>query len=114
MTAAGDARAAGMSELAGALVDALDERALDRLAVVLAPRLVEVAAAAAGDASWLNVRGASERLACSRSRIYALVNARQIPFHKDGSRLLFRPEELDAWVRAGGKRPFEPTGSLRV
>jgi excisionase family DNA binding protein len=53
---------------------------------------------------WLDVEGAAKHLACPRSRIYALVSARRIPHHKDGSRLLFRREELDEWVRMGGGR----------
>jgi excisionase family DNA binding protein len=106
MAAVHDARTAALSELARALVDALDDRSLDRLAEVLMPRLAVLMKAPGREAPWLNVPAAAERLACSRSRIYGLVSARQIPFHKDGSRLLFRPEELDAWVRAGGgKQP---------
>ncbi len=38
MTAVRDARAEAMSELAVALLDALDERSLDQLAMTLAPR----------------------------------------------------------------------------
>ena len=74
----------------------------DRLAPITASRF-------RGDESaapWLDVEGAAEHLACPCSRIYALVSARRIPHHKDGSRLLFRAEELDEWVRTGGgKRP---------
>ena len=55
---------------------------------------------------FLDVAGAAEFLACPPSRIYALVSARRIPHHRDGSRLLFDRDELRAWVRAGGaKRP---------
>jgi excisionase family DNA binding protein len=53
---------------------------------------------------WIGVLDAAEHLACPRSRIYSLVSARRIPFHKDGSRLLFRKTELDEWVEAGGAR----------
>lgn len=99
-----------VSELATALLGALDEPALDRLAEVLAPRLTLLVAqrlpAPGRQAAWLDVDGAAVRLACPKSQIYALVSAKRIPHYKDGSRLLFRPEELDAWVRAGGaKRP---------
>jgi excisionase family DNA binding protein len=37
---------------------------------------------------------AAEFLACPRSRIYALVSARRLPHHHDGSRLLFDRREL--------------------
>jgi excisionase family DNA binding protein len=99
-----------VSELAAALLGALDEPALDRLAEVLAPRLTPLMAQRPSvlgrQAVWLDVDGAAGRLACPKSRIYALVSAKRIPYYKDSSRLLFRPEELDAWVRAGGaKRP---------
>ena len=41
-----------------------------------------------------------------RSRVYSLVSAGRIPVHKDGSALVARKTELDAWVRSGGgKRP---------
>ena len=55
---------------------------------------------------WLDVAGAAEHLACPTSRIYALASAKRIPVERDGSRLLFRRDELDRWVEAGGaKRP---------
>ena len=53
---------------------------------------------------WLDVTGAAAYLACPKSRIYALVHQRAIPHHRDGSRLLFRHAELDAWVEGGGAR----------
>jgi excisionase family DNA binding protein len=51
---------------------------------------------------WIGVGDASAHLACPRSRIYALVSAGRIPHRKDGSRLLFRRSELDAWLAEGG------------
>jgi excisionase family DNA binding protein len=51
---------------------------------------------------WLGVQEAASHLACPTSRIYALVSARRIPHHRDGSRLLFRRSEVDAWVERGG------------
>ncbi len=53
---------------------------------------------------WLDVPAAAAHLACGKSRIYALTSAGRIPHHRDGSRLLFRRTELDAWVRAGGEQ----------
>jgi hypothetical protein len=39
-----------------------------------------------------------------RSRVYALASARRIPVHHDGSALIARRSELDAWLRTGGGR----------
>jgi hypothetical protein len=36
------------------------------------------------------------------SRVYALVSAQRIPVHHDGSALIARRSELDAWLQAGG------------
>lgn len=59
-----------------------------------------------GDDGFLDVAGAADFLACGKDRIYSLVSARRIPFHKDGSRTLFDRAELRQWVRrGGGKRP---------
>jgi excisionase family DNA binding protein len=101
MTAVPDARATALSELASALVDALDERSLDRLAMALAPRLSMLVGESVSEMPWLDARGAAERLACSRDTVYELARGGQIPHHKVGTRWLFRPEELDLWVRSG-------------
>jgi excisionase family DNA binding protein len=58
------------------------------------------------DEGFMNVEEASTFLACGPNRLYALVSARRIPHHKDGSRLLFCRRELREYVRQGGaKRP---------
>lgn len=74
------------------LVEAIAARA-----AVLAADMV-----AARPEPWIGVDQAAAHLACPRSRIYTLVSARRIPFCKDGSRVLFKVSELDAWVQAGG------------
>jgi excisionase family DNA binding protein len=51
---------------------------------------------------WITVAQAADHLACPKSRIYSLVSARRIPFHKDSSRVLFKASELDRWVLDGG------------
>jgi excisionase family DNA binding protein len=89
-----------MSALAAALLEALDDATLDALAERLALRLTD--RFSTQPRSWLSLPAAAEHLACPKSRLYALVSARRIPFHKDGSRLLFDRGELDEWVRAGG------------
>jgi len=47
---------------------------------------------------WLDVRGAAAHLACGSKRIYDLVAQRRVRFARDGRRLLFRVEWLDAIV----------------
>lgn len=90
-----------MPQLAAALLAELDDEAFaalaDRLVPILGPRIKP-------PEPWLDVGKAAEHLACPRSRIYALVSAGRMPHQKDGSRLLFRREELDEWVRSGGER----------
>lgn len=89
-----------MSALAAALLDTLDDATLDALAERLAPRLA--GRLSTDSPTWLSVQAAADYLACPKSRIYALVSSRRIPFCKDGSRTLFDRHELDEWVRNGG------------
>jgi excisionase family DNA binding protein len=93
-----------VSALAAALLSELDDAALATLAERLAPIVAARIGNDSEQAAWLGVEDAARHLHCPRSRIYALVSARRIPFYKDCSRLLFRAEELDDWVRAGGAR----------
>jgi excisionase family DNA binding protein len=77
---------------------------LDAIAELVAARLD---GGTRTDSGWL--RGA-ERIAayidCPRSRVYALTSAGRIPIERDGSNLVARKSDLDAWLRAGGaKRP---------
>lgn len=91
--------------LVAALLAELTDDDLDALAQRLAPRMSEaLASPPSSSQAWLGVAAAAEHLSCPTSRVYALVSARRIPFHKDGSRTLFRRDELDAWVRNGGAR----------
>ncbi len=83
-------------DLPDALVDAVADRVLDRLAAS-----TDVEREPAG---YLDVTGAAEFLACPPSRIYSLVSAKRLPVHRDGSRLLFDRSELRGYVRDGGAR----------
>lgn len=84
----------------------------DRVSVALPPAFVEAVAVrvaeiladrhSAEPEPWMGVEAASAHLACGHSRVYALVSAGRIPHRKDGSRLLFRASELDAWLASGG------------
>ncbi len=70
----------------------------------IASRVAELLTPQSGPEPWIGVGAAAEHLACGTSRIYALTSARRIPHRKDGSRLLFRRSELDAWIERGGDR----------
>lgn len=55
---------------------------------------------------WVDVGGAAEHLHCKPQRIYDLTSRAEtsgIPFTKEGSRLLFRRSQLDAWVGRNGR-----------
>lgn len=74
----------------------------DELIERIARRAAELLAERPAEDRWLNVAEAAEHIRAKPQRLYALVSARRIPFHKDGSRLLFRRSEIDAWLEAGG------------
>jgi excisionase family DNA binding protein len=90
-----------------------------QVALTLAPAFIEAVAARAAELlaaqvgqspePWIGVDEAALHLCCPRSRIYRLVSrsrdsrrSNPLPFEKDGSRLLFRRSDLDAWVARGG------------
>jgi hypothetical protein len=98
-----------MSALTEALIadlaQATDEQRAE-LAAILAPHLPSEPTQAVSD-RWL--RGAEQiaaYIAAPRSRVKALSSAGRIPVHHDGSALIARTSELDAWLRdGGGRRP---------
>lgn len=89
-----------VSAIVDALLAELGPEDLQTLAEKLAPYLERPKP----DTGWLDVAGAAEHLQCPKSRLYSLVSARRVPFHKDGSRLLFDRYELDEFIRNGGAR----------
>jgi excisionase family DNA binding protein len=81
----------------GGLALALPPEALD----VLAERVAELLAhrlAAPGPEPWVGVEEAARHLACKPKRIYDLVAQRRVAYRKDGTRLLFRRSDLDAYL----------------
>jgi hypothetical protein len=80
----------------------IDEELVERIAERAAELIGERSKNPAED-GWL--RGA-DRIAAyidaPRSRVYALVSARRIPVHHDGSALIARRSELDRWLVQGG------------
>jgi len=100
-TAAGSAPITGQVAFALTpdLIDAIAARAAELVAAQLAP----------APEPWIGVDEAAVHLACPKSRIYRLVSrarggkrSNPLPYEKDGSRLLFRRSELDAWLARGG------------
>lgn len=94
----GDGRGLGVTvDIAEELVERIAERAAE----LVATRRQDDGPGG----GWL--RGA-EKIAAyidsPRSRVYALVSARRIPVHHDGSALVTLRSELDAWLQAGGGR----------
>jgi len=83
-----------MTALALEVTEELVERIAERAAELIAERQ-----GVGEDDNFLDVAAAAEFLACPRSRIYALVSARRIPHHHDGSRLLFDRRELRQYVQ---------------
>ena len=80
----------------------IDEELIEQIAERAAELIGERTEAKVPD-GWL--RGA-DRIAAyidaPRSRVYALVSARRIPVHHDGSALIARRSELDRWLVQGG------------
>lgn len=86
------------------LVLSLPDELLERVAERAAELLAERTAPASGD-RWLRGADAIARyIAAPRSRVYALATTDppRIPVHRDGSALIARTRELDAWLLAGG------------
>ena len=105
-----------MEELrASALSELLDYLA-ERLAEALAPRLASEAQAAGGEqrSPWMGIERAAAHLDWPKQRLYKLSASGAIPHYKQEGRLLFRRDELDAWLErfAQGERDWLP-GSER-
>jgi len=68
---------------------------------VIARRVAELVAVRARPApAWVDAAGAAEHLATSTARIYDLVQLRKLNPRRDGRRLLFRLEDLDAYLES--------------
>jgi hypothetical protein len=87
--------------LAAALLDALDDDALEHLADRLAPLLERrVGHQRAEHDGYLAPQAAADYLGVTRKRVYDLTSARAlIPDGRDGRTPLYRRETLDHYVR---------------
>lgn len=81
-------------EFTVALSDEQVERIAQRAAVILAERDSPAAA------PWLDARAAAAHLSCGVDRIHDLVQLGKLTPRRDGRRLLFRRDDLDAYVEA--------------
>ena len=82
--------------LAPELFDWLLDRLAARVAEGVAERLGDALAAGPPPPAYLDVDAAARYLSAPRSRVYDLVAQRRVQHCKDGRRLLFRAEWLDA------------------
>jgi len=93
-----------VSDLAAALLEALDDDALDRLAERLRPRLAGSLAAGTGPEPdrWLTTREAAGYIGRPTNAMHRLTAGRAIPVSQDGlgARCYFRRSDLDAWMRS--------------
>lgn len=87
-----------MSAIVSALLAEFDDEALDRLAELLAPRLAGRLEQKPSASPWLNADEAAQYLACPKGRLYDLVQHRKLTPRRDGRRLLFRRDDLDAYL----------------
>jgi len=87
-----------LSALARALLAELNDDALDALAEALFPRLAAKLGAHEGSTPWLSTEDAARHLACSRDRLYDLVQLGKLKPRRDGRRLLFKLADLDAYL----------------
>lgn len=72
---------------------ALQPEFLDKLAEAVAERIGGESARV-----WMNVDSAAGYLDLPKKRIQNLTAAGRIPHHKEGGRVLYRRDELDAWL----------------
>jgi len=101
-----EVRPAAVSDLASALLDALDDDALDALAEQLAPRLAERLAVGTGPEPdhWLTTHEAAERVGVHAQTIRRAVRAGNLAARRPGGTatgpLRIDPADLAAWMPA--------------
>ena len=55
-----------------------------------------------GPALWMTAEEAADDLRCSISRLRKLTMLKLVPAHRDGGRVLYRREDLNAFIAGGG------------
>jgi hypothetical protein len=100
------------SKLAVALVESIDDAALQRLAERLSPYTDRRTRAL--EDRWLSAKDAAAHLGISVHALHKLTAAREVPFEQDGPgcKLWFRRAELDRWRQRGGPAPRKSASTL--
>ena len=82
----------------------LDDRVLDMIAERVADKLAARLALPGAPAAtpWMSAQAAADYIGCSLSRVRKLTMLGDLPTHRDGGRVLYRREDLDAYIRSGG------------
>jgi len=88
-----------------ALTVQLPDIVLEELVAQVTQRVLSALKTSPDEGGWIRgATAAAQYIDCPVSRIYALTSQDALPHHKDGSALVFRKAELDAFIEAGGSR----------
>lgn len=80
---------------------AVDATALAELVAAEVERALAVRRTDAAS-PWLSAQEAADYMKCPLSRIRRLTMQRALPVHRDGTRVLYLRDELDAFIHGGG------------
>jgi excisionase family DNA binding protein len=82
----------------------VDDRVLSSLADRVADKLAVLLARPGAPAAtpWMSAQAAADYIGCSLSRVRKLTMLGDLPTHRDGGRVLYRRDDLDAYIRSGG------------
>ncbi len=79
----------------------LPDDLIEQIAEQIANKLTGTLSQPTPPTPWLTPDTAAQHLGCGKRRIYDLAAANRIPLHREGNRLLFHRDELDAWIVSG-------------
>jgi excisionase family DNA binding protein len=77
------------------------EEVVESIAERVAARVLATMASSSSS-PWMTADEAAKYLRCSESRVRKLTSLGDLPRHRDGGRVLYRRDELDAFVARGG------------
>jgi len=89
----------------GLVIEGLAEAVTAAVQDAVRQALAEQSSASDRAAPWLDVKSAAVYLSTTEHALRSMIKRGDIAPHRTpNGRLLFRPEELDEWVRNGGPR----------